>query len=115
LTYITLLIALHCVVVSVCALFHCFRCSFGPCGTDVCTEQQAMESVAAMETNGMREAGYNYATLDDCFAMRRNNSTGELYPSPSLFPNGFANVVEKAHKAGFLFGVVRSTLAYRLA
>ena len=31
-----------------------------------------MDSIAAMETNGMRDAGYNYVTLDDCFAMHRS-------------------------------------------
>ena len=40
-------------------------CSFGPCGTDVCTEAQALETIAAMETNGMKAAGYSYVTLDD--------------------------------------------------
>ena len=38
----------------------------------MCTERQAMDSIAAMETNGMRDAGYNYVTLDDCFAMHRS-------------------------------------------
>ena len=40
-------------------------CSFGPCGTDVCNEAQALETIAAMETNGMKTAGYSYVTLDD--------------------------------------------------
>jgi hypothetical protein len=40
-------------------------CSFGPCGTDVCTEAQALETITAMETNGMKAAGYSYVTLDD--------------------------------------------------
>lgn len=39
-----------------------------------------MDSINAMETNGMIDSGYNYATLDDCFAMRRNSTTHELYP-----------------------------------
>ena len=34
-------------------------CRFGPCSTDVCTEGKAMDTIAAMETNGMRDAGYN--------------------------------------------------------
>eukprot|EP01050_Picozoa_sp_SAG11_P002092 SAG11_NODE_101_length_16738_cov_8.254703_17_plen_252_part_00 len=55
----------------------------------------------------MRDAGYNYVTLDDCFAMRRS-AAGELYPSPNLFPRGFAPVVERAHAGGFQFGVYTS-------
>ncbi len=82
--------------------------SFGPCGTDVCTEAQTMETIVAMESNGMRDAGYNYVTLDDCFAMQRDPTTGELFPSRSLFPNGFGPVVERAHAGGFKFGVYTS-------
>ena len=37
-------------------------CAFGPCATDVCTEGQALASIAAMETNGMQAAGYNYVS-----------------------------------------------------
>ena len=87
-------------------------CSFGPCGTDVCTETQAMETIEAMESNGMRSAGYEYVTLDDCFAMRRNSTTGELFPSPELFPKGFGPVVDRAHAGGFQFGVYTSAGDY---
>ena len=35
----------------------------------------------------MAELGYDWVTLDDCFAMRRNSTTGELFPDPDkLFP-----------------------------
>ena len=29
--------------------------------------QQAMDTIEAVSSNGMKEAGYNYITLDDCF------------------------------------------------
>ena len=83
-------------------------CSFGPCGTDVCTEQQAMDTIEAVSSNGMKEAGYNYITLDDCFAMRRNISTGELFPDPARFPRGFTPLVDRAHELGFKFGIYTS-------
>ena len=34
-----------------------------------CTEKQAMDSIVAMETNGMIAAGYNYATLGMYLAL----------------------------------------------
>ena len=55
----------------------------------------------------MKDAGYNYVTLDDCFAMRRS-AAGQLFPSPELFPAGFAPLVKRAHASGFLFGVYTS-------
>eukprot|EP00038_Savillea_parva_P015184 m.13388 g.13388 ORF g.13388 m.13388 type:complete len:370 (+) comp3036_c0_seq1:103-1212(+) len=82
-------------------------CAFGPCGTDVCTEEQVNDTMTAMVENGMLDLGYNYFTLDDCYAMRRN-ANGTLYPDPSLFPNGFAPLVARAHRLGFRFGIYTS-------
>lgn len=39
-------------------------CSFGPCGTDVCTHDQVNATLTAIAQNGMRDLGYNYFTLD---------------------------------------------------
>ena len=82
-------------------------CSFGPCGTDVCTEAQVNDTMTAMTENGLISLGYNYFTLDDCFAMRRN-SQGILFPDPALFPNGFAPLVARAHALGLKFGIYTS-------
>ena len=87
-------------------------CAFGPCGTDVCTERQVLDSIAAMKSNGMATAGYEWITLDDCYAMRRDNATGELFPDPALFPNGFDRVVAAAHAANFKFGIYTSAGNY---
>jgi len=87
-------------------------CAFGPCGTDVCTEQQVLDTITAVSTNGLQSAGYDYITLDDCFAMRRNATTGELYPDTGLFPEGFTNVVKAAHGAGLKIGIYTSAGDY---
>lgn len=87
-------------------------CAFGPCGTDRCSEQQVLDSIAALSQNGMAAAGYNYITLDDCFAMRRDALTKDLYPDPALFPQGFSKVVQAAHAAGFYFGIYTSAGNY---
>lgn len=89
-------------------------CAFGPCGTDVCTEKQVLDSIAAMKSNGMADVGYDWITLDDCYAMRRD-ANSELYPDPMLFPNGFAKVVAAAHAAGFKFGLYTSAGDYTCA
>ena len=82
-------------------------CSFGPCGTDVCTEAQVNDTMTAMTQNGLISLGYNYFTLDDCFAMRRD-SQGVLFPDPTLFPNGFTSLVDRAHSLGLKFGIYTS-------
>ena len=49
---------------------------------------------------------------DDCFAMRRNSTTHELYPDPERFPQGFQPLVEKAHALGLKFGIYTSAGDY---
>jgi alpha-galactosidase len=83
-------------------------CALGPCGTDICNQSQVMESIDALVQNGMQKAGYNYVTLDDCFAMHRDNVTNELYPHPEWFPQGFKPVIDYAHSKGFKFGIYTS-------
>ena len=83
-------------------------CAFGPCGTDVCSAQEVLDTITAMQMNGMKDAGYEYITLDDCFAMHRNSTTNEMYPDLERFPDGFAPVVQAAHDAGFKFGIYTS-------
>ena len=83
-------------------------CSFGPCGTDVCTESQVLATIDGMVAQGVRAAGYDYVTLDDCMGMRRDAVSGELFPDKRLFPRGMAPVAAYAHAHGFKFGVYTS-------
>lgn len=63
------------------------------------------DTLTAIEANGMAALGYDYFTLDDCFAMRRDASDGTLYPDPVRFPQGFAPLVSRAHALGLKFGI----------
>lgn len=39
-----------------------------PCENDFCNETEIRSIALAMSTNGMKELGYNYINLDDCWA-----------------------------------------------
>jgi len=62
-------------------------------------------------STGLRDAGYEYLNLDDCWARPQNSpegsrdADGHLVPDPVRFPNGIASVADYVHGKGLKFGV----------
>jgi len=58
----------------------------------------------AMVTTGMKDAGYEYVTLDDCWQLpvRQN---GHLVPNPETFPNGIKPLADYLHSKGLKLGI----------
>ena len=58
----------------------------------------------AMVTTGMKDAGYEYVTLDDCWqsSVRQN---GHLVPNPETFPNGIKPLADYLHAQGLKLGI----------
>ncbi|KAI0305670.1 glycoside hydrolase superfamily [Multifurca ochricompacta] len=55
---------------------------------------------------GLREAGYEYINIDDCWAMLdRNPETNEQVPDPVKFPNGIKSLADKIHSLGLKIGI----------
>ncbi|MGD0483807.1 MAG: hypothetical protein ABSB58_04030, partial [Gemmatimonadales bacterium] len=42
----------------------------------------------AMVSSGMRDAGYQYVVIDDCWQVSRDSATGRIVPDPQRFPHG---------------------------
>jgi len=57
-----------------------------------------------MVSTGLRDAGYNYVNVDDCWAYDRLPN-GTITADPSTFPNGMAALADYAHKNGLKFGL----------
>jgi alpha-galactosidase len=57
------------------------------CGIDI-TDQSIRETIDAMVSYGMRDAGYSYVNLDAGWAAPERSSTGELVADPQRFPLG---------------------------
>ncbi|KAF2685833.1 glycoside hydrolase family 27 protein [Lentithecium fluviatile CBS 122367] len=60
-----------------------------------------------MANFGLRDLGYNYIVLDDCWSIGRNAS-GYLVENPEKFPSGMKSVVDRVHALGFKFGMYSS-------
>jgi alpha-galactosidase len=57
---------------------------------------------------GLKDAGYEYVNIDDCWALPQRNSQGNLVPDPKRFPNGIKAVADYVHSKGLKFGIYTS-------
>jgi alpha-galactosidase len=67
--------------------------------------EEMIKSVAdAMVKSGMKDAGYEYVNIDDCWQVSRD-PTGNIVPDPQRFPHGMKAVGDYIHSLGLKFGV----------
>ncbi|MEU9095179.1 NPCBM/NEW2 domain-containing protein [Streptomyces sp. NPDC048428] len=57
---------------------------------------------------GLREAGYEFVNLDDCWAKPQRNADGKLEADPARFPNGIKAVADYVHSKGLKLGIYTS-------
>jgi len=77
--------------------------SWNKFGCDV-SEKLIMEIADAMVNSGMKDAGYEYVVIDDCWQIDRDEN-GNIVPDPERFPNGMKHVVDYVHSLGLKFGI----------
>ncbi len=58
----------------------------------------------AMVKSGMKDAGYQYVNIDDCWQVSRD-SNGNIVADPQRFPHGMKAVGDYIHSLGLKFGV----------
>ena len=69
-------------------------------------EQLIRESVDTFIKLGLKDAGYQYFVIDDCWSEHeRDPQTDEIVPSKTKFPNGMKAVAEYVHENGLKFGM----------
>ncbi|WP_177235395.1 NPCBM/NEW2 domain-containing protein [Streptomyces sp. MUSC 14] len=57
---------------------------------------------------GLKDAGYQYVNLDDCWALPNRDANGKLVPDPARFPNGIKAVADYVHSKGLKLGIYTS-------
>jgi len=75
--------------------------SFG-CNVSETAVRQAADAMAA---SGMRDAGYQYVVVDDCWFDPQRDAQGNLRGSPSKFPAGMKALGDYIHGLGLKFGI----------
>lgn len=72
-------------------------------GCDV-SEDLLLGTATRMVELGLRDVGYYYIVLDDCWSNGRYPN-GTLMPDFTKFPNGMAHVADQIHALGLGFGM----------
>ncbi len=72
------------------------------------TEQSVKQTIDAMVSSGMRDAGYRYVNLDAGWAAPTRDKDGNLRADPDRFPDGIADLAKYAHDRGMFLGIYHS-------
>lgn len=74
-------------------------------GKDI-NEALIRESADAFIDNGLKDAGYEYLVIDDCWSeYNRDPVTDRIVPHHEKFPNGMKVVADYVHSKGLKFGM----------
>jgi len=68
------------------------------------SEKLIKETVDAMVKSGMKDAGYEYVNIDDCWHGERDKN-GRIQADPKLFPSGMKALADYVHKKGLKIGI----------
>jgi alpha-galactosidase len=68
------------------------------------------QTADAMVANGMRDAGYKYVVVDDCWFNTNRDAQGNLQAHPTRFPSGMRALGDYLHARGLLFGIYQAPL-----
>lgn len=69
------------------------------------SEQIIRAEADALVSSGLRDAGYRYVVVDDCWASPARDAAGELVAEPHRFPSGMAALGRYLHARGLKFGI----------
>jgi alpha-galactosidase len=61
-----------------------------------------------MVSSGMKDAGYQYVVIDDCWQVDRDKD-GNIIPDPKHFPSGIKALADYVHSKGLKFGIYSDT------
>ncbi len=67
--------------------------------------EELIKSMAdAMVSSGMKDAGYQYVVIDDCWQVGRD-AQGNIVADPQRFPSGIKALADYVHSKGLKFGL----------
>jgi alpha-galactosidase len=67
-------------------------------------EQTVRDAADAMASSGMRDAGYQYVVIDDCWQTARD-ANGFIIADAKKFPSGIKALADYVHSRGLKFGI----------
>jgi alpha-galactosidase len=68
------------------------------------SEDLIKQAADAMVSSGMKDAGYQYVVIDDCWQVARD-AQGNIVPDAKRFPSGMQALADYVHGKGLKFGI----------
>jgi alpha-galactosidase len=68
------------------------------------SEKLIKETADALASTGMKDAGYEYLVIDDCWQVSRD-AKGDIVADPKRFPSGIKALADYVHSKGLKFGI----------
>jgi alpha-galactosidase len=68
------------------------------------SEDLIRQMADAMVKSGMKDAGYQYVVIDDCWQVERD-AAGNIVPDAKHFPSGIKALADYVHSLGLKFGI----------
>ena len=63
------------------------------------------ETADALISTGLRDLGYVYVNIDDCWSSVTRNFKGQLVPDEKTFPSGIKALADYVHEKGLKLGI----------
>ena len=54
---------------------------------------------------GLKDVGYEYVVIDDCWSLKQRDENGRMVPDPEKFPSGMKALADYIHSKGLKFGM----------
>lgn len=71
-------------------------------------ENMIRQMADAIVSSGMKDAGYQYVVIDDCWQVSRD-ANGNIVPDAKNFPSGMKALADYVHAKGLKFGIYSDT------
>jgi alpha-galactosidase len=68
-------------------------------------EQLIKQTADYFVSSGLKDAGYNYVNIDDCWLTHSRDADGRLVPDPVKFPDGISGTADYVHSLGLKLGI----------
>lgn len=69
------------------------------------SEQLIFDTADKLVETGLKDLGYDYLVIDDCWSLRERDENGRLVADPQKFPHGMKAVADYVHSKGLKFGM----------
>jgi alpha-galactosidase len=69
------------------------------------SEQLIKQTADFFVSSGMKDAGYKYVNIDDCWMTHNRDAEGRLVPDPVKFPDGIKGTADYVHSLGLKLGI----------